>query len=139
GRLLVDGHAPPAEELLALLADDLLDDPLALVLLVHLVRQEDHADAVLAGRGEGDARRLRLATEERVGDLDEDAGAVAGQPVAAAGAAVLEVPEHREPFLDDVARCLALDVDDEADAAGVALGPGVVEVACGHAHALRRS
>jgi hypothetical protein len=40
---------------------------------------------------------------------------------------VLEVPQDRERFLDDVVRLAALDVDDEAEAAGVVLEPGIVE------------
>ena len=59
-----------------------------------------------------------------VGHLDEDAGAVTGQRIAAAGAAMREVAQDGEALLDDVVRALALDVRDEADAAGVALGPG---------------
>src|SRR6185369_13063102 len=141
GRLLVHGHAPPAEDLLALLTDHLLDDALALVPLVHLVRQEDHADAVLAGGGEIDAERLRLAAEERVRDLDEDAGAVAGVRIAAARAPVRQVLEDREPLLHDVVRALALHVHDEADAACVVLDLRVLQPAgpslC-HDYALRK-
>jgi hypothetical protein len=61
GRLLVHREPAPAEELLPLLADHLLEDALALVLLVHLAREEDHADAVRARGGQGDALRLALA------------------------------------------------------------------------------
>src|SRR5262249_1761950 len=115
------GDVPPAEHLLAFLADDLLDDPLALVPLVDLGREEHHADAVLARRGQLDAERLRLATQERVGHLHQDAGAVAGERIAAACAPVRQVLEDREALLDDVVRALALDVHHEADAAGVVL------------------
>ena len=47
--------------------------------------------------------RLALAAQERVGHLHEDAGAVAGERIAAAGAAVRQVAEDREALLDDVA------------------------------------
>src|SRR5262249_20790968 len=108
GRLLLDRHLPPAEDLLALLADHLLDDALALVALVHLGREEDHADRVLAGRRQLDAQRLRLATEEVVRDLEEDARAVAGERIAATRAAMREVLEDGEPLLDDRVRARAL-------------------------------
>ena len=42
--------------------------------------------------------------EELVRDLDQDAGAVAGQRVGADGAAVLEVLEDAERVLDDLVR-----------------------------------
>ena len=59
--------------------------------------QEDHADAVRAGARAASMRgALGLAAEERVGNLHQDAGAVAGERIAAAGAAVREVAQHLE-------------------------------------------
>ena len=60
-------------------------------------------------------------------DLDEDAGAIAGFGIAAAGAAVGEVDQDLDAFDDDVVGFLALDVGDEADTAGVVLEARVVE------------
>ena len=65
--------------------------------------------------------------QERVRHLDEDAGAVAGVDLAAARAAVLQVHQDLQRLLHDGVRLAALDVDDEADAAGVVLVHGVVE------------
>ena len=73
GRLGVDGHAAPAEQDLALLADHLLEELLALVALPHLGRQEHHADAVGARRGQRDARAPVFAAQELVRDLHQDA------------------------------------------------------------------
>src|SRR5204863_4258269 len=86
---------------------------------------EDHADAVAVRGGQLDPQRLRLATEERVGDLHEDAGAVARVGIAPARAAMREVLEDREPLLHDVVRTLALHVHDEADPARVVLESGI--------------
>ena len=58
-------------------------------------RQEDQPDAVLAGRGQLDALPLAGRLEEACGHLDQDAGAVAGVLLAAAGPAVLEVQRAR--------------------------------------------
>src|SRR5262249_23272640 len=132
-RLRVDRHPAPAEHDPALLGDDLLDDRRTGPLLVGLGRQEDHADAVPVGRRQRDARRRALPAEERIGDLHQDAGAVARQRITAAGAAVREVLEHGERLPDDVVRALALHVDDESDAARVALGARIEKPA---AHAL---
>ena len=65
--------------------------------------------------------------QEAVRHLDEDAGAVAGRGFAAAGAAVQQVDQDAQPLLDDRVRAAALDVDDEADAAGVVLVDGIVQ------------
>src|SRR5262249_5328116 len=113
---------------LSLLAHHLLEDLLTVVALTNLTRQEDHPDAVAARRREGrHPRCLELAAEERVGDLDEDAGTVAGQRIASAGTPVGEIAHHRERLLDDLVRALALHVHDEPDAAGVAFGAGIEE------------
>ena len=59
--------------------------------------------------------------------LDEHARAVAGVGLAAARAAMVEVPQHLDRLLQDVVRFAALDVDDEADAAGLVLEPRIVK------------
>src|SRR5262249_31944835 len=104
-----------------------LDQLLALVALPHLGRQEHHAHAIRALGGQLDASGLRLAAQERVGHLHQDARTVAGERVAAAGAAVGEIAQHLEPLLDDAVRLLALHVHDEADAAGVVLDARVTQ------------
>src|SRR5439155_24248106 len=116
--------------------DDLLEQRDARAGLPRLLGQEDHAHTVGAGRRERDAVGGALAAEEGIGHLDEDAGAVSGERVAAARAAMGQVLEDGEPLLDDVVRTLALHVDDETDAARIALrprieeppGPGVVHI-----------
>ena len=52
-------------------------------------------------------------------DLHKDAGAVAKTRVGADGAAMLEVAQDRQGIRNDLMRLLALDVGDEADAAGI--------------------
>ena len=66
--------------------------------------------------------------EERVRNLHQDAGAVAHQRIGADRAAMLEVLEDGEAVLDDPVRLASLEVDDEADAAGVVLGARIVQV-----------
>src|SRR5205085_3301024 len=112
----------PGEEALALLGDDALDEL--------LLRVEEDADAVGAGRRQGIAE---LGAEERIGDLDEDAGPVTGLGIRAGGAAVLEVRERGERADDRLVRGCAVEPGDERDAAGVMLVGRVVEAACRHA------
>ena len=111
----------------AFFAHDALENAFALQALVLLHRQEDHADAVLAGCGQREAELRAFAREELVRDLDQDAGAVAGFRIAAAGAAMRQVDEDLNALLDDVVAFVAADVGDEADAAGIVLMRRIVK------------
>ena len=88
---------------------------------------EQRADGVFAGLGELEADLGRLALEERMRDLHQDAGAVAEARIGADGAAVLEIAEDAQRVGDDLMRLLALDVGDEADAAGILLQRRIVQ------------
>ena len=94
---------------------------------VAVAREVDEAGAVLAGLGQGDARRLGDFGEKLMRHLDENAGAVTGVGFAAGGATVIEIREHLKGVGDDLVRFAALHIDDEADAAGVMLEGGVVK------------
>ena len=65
--------------------------------------------------------------QERVGDLDQDAGAVAGVGLGAGGAAVVEVAQRGERLGHDVVAGHAGQGRHEGDAAGVVLVARVVE------------
>ena len=102
GRLVDVGRdVAPAEHAQALLGGELLDPrdgvcgPLRVV-----VGQERDADGVGAG---GRQREVDDLAQERVRDLDQDAGAVAGVGLGAAGAAVLEVAAARSAPLRTIA------------------------------------
>src|SRR5213594_3503824 len=116
---VVGRHVAPAEQALAFLADDAGDEPLDLLALHDIARQEHAADPVVLRAGQGDAEAAAVLAEEFVGDLQENAGAVAGVRLAATGAAVQEVDQHEEALADDRVGLAALDVDHEADAARV--------------------
>ena len=86
-RAVVGRHVAPAEQPLTLFGDDRARTaPRRRRGRRRLARQEHQADAVLAGRRQ---RRRRDLAQERVRHLDQDAGAVAGVDLAAAGAAML--------------------------------------------------
>ena len=101
---VVDRHRAPAQELQAFLADD------ALHTRSHCARSRSSfgmkiwPTAYSPGLRQLDARLCALFGEERVRDLDQDAGAVAHQRVGADGAAMLEVLEDLERVLDDLVR-----------------------------------
>jgi len=68
-----------------------------------------------------------FAPEEFVWDLDEDASAVAGFSVAAAGTTVREVGEDLDSLDDDVVRSFTLNIGDEPDTARIALVVGIIK------------
>ena len=67
-----------------------------------------------------------FAREELVRNLNQDARAIAGFRIAAAGAAMRQVDQDLQPLRDDLVRLLALDVDHEANTAGVVLVARIV-------------
>jgi len=77
------------------------------------------------------ALRGHLGTEVVVGDLDQDARAVAHQGIGTHGTAVVQVLQDLQTLLNDGVRLLALDVGHEAHAAGVVLIGWVVQPAFG--------
>ena len=112
-----------------------MDDPfkglLADLPLRRVGRQEDHTHTVFAGCRQGEAQIGANVHEEPVGQLEEQAGAVAGVWLRAAGAAMAEVEQDGQGLADDLVGLLALDVDYEAYAAGVVLEAGVVKALLG--------
>ena len=95
-----------------------------------VARHEQIADAVVPGRRQRDAVLRQFLAEEAVGDLREQAGAVAHQRIGADRAAMRQVLEHGEAVADDLVRLDALHVGDEADAAGIVLVARIVEALC---------
>ena len=123
-RAVVGRDIAPAEEHLAFFSDDPREDPLDGGAMLGLARQEHQAGAVVAG---GRQRGRRHAAQERVGHLNEDAGAVARVDLAAAGAPVRQVLQDLKRLSDNRMGLPALDVHDEADAARVVLVDGIVQ------------
>ena len=92
-----------------------------------LDRQESHADAVGPGLGKSETELLAFAREELVRNLDQDAGAIAGFRIAAAGAAMGQIQQDLNSLANDVVTLVAADAGDKPDAAGIVLVRRVVE------------
>ncbi len=118
---VVDRHGAPAEEVETFLADQACPDAFAVGAQPLVLRQEDVADGIVAELRYRDLQFRAFLAQERVGDLDQDAGAVAHQRVGADCTAVLEVLENFERIGDDLVARARLQVDDETDAAGIDL------------------
>ncbi len=124
-RRVVDGHRAPAEELEPFLADDARPHAFAMRAQPLVLRHEELAHGIEPGLRQLDLEARAFLDQELVRDLHENACAVTGQRIGAHGAAMLEIFEDLEGVRDDGVRFSALQVRDEADAAGVALETGV--------------
>src|SRR6185503_19405077 len=126
-RGVVGRHVAPAEQqqafFLYLFGDDALDH----LSPSRFLRHEQRADRVVAGLRQLEADLGCLAREEGVRNLHENAGTVAGARIGANSAAMFEVAQNDDRVGDDLMRLLALDVGDEADAAGILLHAEVVQ------------
>src|SRR5262249_26649777 len=118
---VVDRDVAPAKQVLPFVLDRALDLVFAGDARRGIARQDHHADAVLARRRQLHSLLRHLLAVKAIRDLDQDAGAIGKLRIPAYRAAMREVAQHREPLLDDGVRLAALDVGDEAYAAGVML------------------
>jgi hypothetical protein len=123
----VGRHLAPPEEVLVLLRDDRGEERLCLLARGVVARGEHEAHAVITGLREPHPELRALVAEELVGQLDEDAGAVAGVHLAAARPSVVEVLEGKQAVAHNLVRALPLQVHEEPDAARVVLVCRVVE------------
>jgi len=80
-----------------------------------IAREEHLRDAVVAGVGELDAEPPHDALVVRVGDLEEDARAVAGRRIGARGAAVLQPAQDLETLFDDVVAGRSVELRHESE------------------------
>ena len=71
-------HIPPSRKLQSFLLHDDLKHLLRLPLLQFILREKEHADAVLPLAADPDPQRLCHFLHKPVGDLRQDAHAVAG-------------------------------------------------------------
>ena len=126
-RRVVGRHVAPAQQRHALALDHLGIDVADHLPPIRIARHEQLADRVFARIGQREAEPVRLLGEELVRDLHQDAGAVAGARIGADRAAMLEIAQDGERVLDQLVGLAALDVGNEADAAGILVERRVVE------------
>ena len=82
-------------------------------------RQKNHADAILAERWQGHSLLSTDTTQMRIGQLDENAGAVTEQRIVAGRAAMAKIVENLQALLDNRMGLFALYMRDKTDAAGI--------------------
>ena len=124
---VVGGHAPPAEELEPLFLAEFLEEHLRRLAVAIRRRQKNVAHGPIA-RGRQFDPGLRCHRREKLlRHLHEDAGAVARERIAAAGAAMREIFQHLEPLPDDMVALPPVEIHDETHATGIVLIGGIVE------------
>ena len=119
--VMVHRHVAPAQQYLAFELDGALHLLLASQARGVLLGQKDHAHAVFTRWRQGHALRRHLFAVERIGQLDQNAGAIAHQLVSTDRAPMVQILQNLERILDDVMRLGALDMGHKADATSVML------------------
>ncbi len=130
---VVDRQVAPAENLQALVGDDLLDVLHRRRASCAVGRQEGRPDGVTARFAE---REGRHPGEELVRDLREDSGAVARVHLGADSSTVVEVGECCQARLNNVPPGIPPEGGHERHTTGVVLIGRVVQPACGPANRL---
>jgi hypothetical protein len=123
----VDGHIAPANQLLTFLDDQLFEMGHGKVARSRITRQEAHGDAIMTRLRQSDARAGGPVTQQIVGNLNQDAGAIAQQRVGAHRAAMIDLQQYLETTRNGLVRLLALDVRNESDATCVMLIARIVQ------------
>ncbi len=116
---VVGGHVAPAEHGQSLGVGLRREGLLATGTKLAVVGQEEHPHAVMPLRWKRKAQAFGLGAKELVGDLHENARAVAGRFVGARCAAVHEIQQHLPAVLDDGVAAASGNIDDGADAASI--------------------
>ena len=114
----VDGDLPPSQESQLIGLADFLNHCLYRLSPFFVSGQKDHAHTGLR------TRVGSVTFKQFPGDLRHDAGSVAGNAVATAGAAVLHAPQGRQTLLQDLVRpkfVLGIGVGNESHSTGIAL------------------
>ena len=118
-RVAVHRRIAPAQNLQALFLRNALKHALALQAVLPVHGKKAHGHAVLAGAGQLHAQLAALARKKHMGNLNQDARAVAGLRVAASRAAMRQIDKNLETLADDVVALFAADAGHQAHAAGV--------------------
>ena len=121
------GDDSPAQHVLAEFLEGALEDLLDLGVRALVQRKEAHAHGVLAGFGQVDPDLGAFLQEESMGQLRQDAGAVAGLLLGSARTAVIQIDQDLDALLHDVVGFDVLQVRNETDTAGVVFEPGIVQ------------
>ena len=123
----IERRIAPAEHREPFFAGDALQDSFAENPFVAVDGQERHANAVFARSRQLKAQAGALALEKSVRNLDQNAGAVAGLRIAAAGAPVRQIDQNLNALEDDIVRLVPGNIGHKTDAASIVFLLGIIE------------
>src|ERR1700739_2552994 len=89
--------------------------------------EKRHSDCVGSGGRQNEAKLFALAGKELVRNLDQDAGAVSGFWIGAAGSAMRQILQNLDSLANDLVAFMAADAGDKPDSACVVLVRGIVK------------
>ena len=92
-----------------------------------MLGQIDHADTVRTNRWQLDIATGQHLTEEFVGNLEKDAGAIAGINLTATSAAVIKINQHRQRLANDCMRLFAFNINHETNATCISLESWIIQ------------
>ena len=121
------GHLAPAQERQAFLFADDLKQLFGLVAAQFLLREKEHADAVLPLFPQFDAQGCGCFLKKTVADLRQDAYAVAGLALGILSGAVFQMLHDLQGILNGLVGLAALNVHNCADPAVVVLKAGIIQ------------
>ena len=130
---IVHGDVAPADQGQAFLRELRGDDLFRLGAGRVVAGHEELTDAIVLGGWQGHAQARAFLHEEVMGDLDEDAAAVAELGIRAHRAAMVEIEQDLQALLNDCVGLAVVHVGDEADAAGI-LAMGGIKKALSFGH-----
>ena len=122
----IDGHVAPTQHDLAFIAHGAFQFLLTGQPRCGFLGQEYHGHAIFIRRRQRNALRGHVLAVQRIGYLNQDAGAVPHQFIGPHCAAVIQIFQDFQALLDDGMAFPALDVGNETHATGIVLVGGAV-------------
>ncbi len=118
-RFVVDRHVAPAKHGHSFFGKRFGHNRLAPGAARGVLRHENLANGVFAGRGQLESEALRFSGKKFMRDLNENARPVAGERIGADGASMLQMEQDFQRILHNLMTFHALDVRDQAEATGI--------------------
>ena len=123
----IDRRVAPAEHRKAFFLGDALKDAFALQAAVLVHGKKAHGHAVSAGLGQLNAQFAAFARKKDMGNLDEDACAIARLRIATRRAAMGQVDENLKALADNLVAFFSANAGHQPHAAGIVLVAWMIE------------
>jgi hypothetical protein len=122
-------NIPPTQQGLTGSINCIFNERLDLLRFAGLGRQEHHPHSIFARSGQAHIIFLEFLFEKRVGNLQQDAGAISSVSLGTLGTAVPQIHQDFKSLSNDAVRRLPFDIDDKTHTTAVVFESRVVESA----------